>query len=510
MSKDRVTRILKVAVWDLISSVYNEIGIPIPTTNELMSMVDGDKATWDVFAKGICAGVNQCEKDATKQRLMRYKPQNVSELSAFVAAIRPGFKSNLEQFLSRQHFDYGIPVFDELIQTKWMPNSYLLYQENIMTALAFAGFPATECYAVLKHISKKHPDKIAEIKPRFISGFVDGLGGGEEAQANAEKIWQIISDASSYSFNASHSTAVAFDALYIAWAKAHYPLQTYRAMLEIYSKKGDKARLNLIKGEMFSGSGVMLEQCRFGRDNTDYGIDEENGVIRDCLISIPYINKTVSRELLSAYRNFNSWVECLVALDNTSLNKRQMETLIRLNYFREFGTINRLLNIYEEFKTGKCKYQSSYSDKTKETRLALLTELERTTENEPEEQNVYTLAQNQARLLGTVLGTYDVNSRYYIVTDIDPTYSPKLTLYSLARGRSGVMKMKKDAFELSNIAIGDVIDTGDREKGDWQIRPKYRYNGKGSKPVEIPNTKELWLINLKIIRKAPTVKEENE
>ena len=71
----------------IIDAVYKEIGIPIPTSNELYWLIQEDKATWDIYAKGITCCVNQCEQPKSKQKVMNYKPKSIEELCAFVANI---------------------------------------------------------------------------------------------------------------------------------------------------------------------------------------------------------------------------------------------------------------------------------------------------------------------------------------------------------------------------------------------------------------------------------------
>ena len=99
------------------------------------------------------------------------KPRNITELAAFVAAVRPAFKSMLPVFLARKHFDYGIPAFDRLIQTREMTSSFLLFQEQLMKTLQHAGFTAPESYAAIKAIGKKHPEKVLPLKQRFLEAF---------------------------------------------------------------------------------------------------------------------------------------------------------------------------------------------------------------------------------------------------------------------------------------------------------------------------------------------------
>ena len=83
---------------------------------------------------------------------MQYKATNIQELSAFIAAIRPGFKSLLRTFLERKPYSTGEPKIDELLEDT---AHFMLYQESIMKVLSFLGLPMGETYGVIKAISKK-------------------------------------------------------------------------------------------------------------------------------------------------------------------------------------------------------------------------------------------------------------------------------------------------------------------------------------------------------------------
>ena len=213
------------------AEAYKKIGIQQPTVPELLAMTAKDQDTWSMYAKGLTMGLNQAEKEKSTEKVKRYRPNNISELSAFVAGIRPAFQSMVNSLLDRHHFDYKIPALDKLLQTKEMPSSYILYQEQMMTVLQYAGFSAPESYAAIKAIAKKHPEKVLPLKARFLEGFAEKLiaEGVDAATASqtSDKVWVIISDACGYGFNSSHSVAVALDSLYTAYAKAHYPLETY-------------------------------------------------------------------------------------------------------------------------------------------------------------------------------------------------------------------------------------------------------------------------------------------
>lgn len=195
--------ILCVSIVLLVDKIYRRIGIPHKTVEELKDFVKNDPKTWDVYKNGYTLGVNQCEQVSSAKKMMRFQAKNISELSAWIAAIRPAFKSMYSKFESRESFSYGIPAFDKLLQTEELPQSWILYQEQSMSVLSYAGFPMDECYGIIKAIAKKHPEKVRPLKDRFIEGFKKRIiteEGIEENQAQemSERVWQIINDSCGY------------------------------------------------------------------------------------------------------------------------------------------------------------------------------------------------------------------------------------------------------------------------------------------------------------------------
>ena len=210
--------LLHVDVVKVNQEAFRRAGREMPTVGELLRLTENDRDTWRMYAEGFTMGLNQVEREKTREKVMQYRPKNITELSAFVAAVRPAFKSMLPVFLSRKHFDYYIPLFDQLIQTKDMTSSFILFQEQTMKALQYGGFSAPESYSAIKAIAKKHPEKVLPLKERFLKEFAQ-----KTDQISAERVWQIIEDATNYGFNSSHAVCVALDSLYGAYLKAHYP-----------------------------------------------------------------------------------------------------------------------------------------------------------------------------------------------------------------------------------------------------------------------------------------------
>lgn len=198
--------ILKVDSALLIEKVFNRIGIESFDVNTLLDKSKDDEDVWKLYENGYTIGVNQVEQVGSRNKCMKYKPKNISELSAFIAAIRPGFKSMYSKFEKREDFKWGIDVLDKLLRTEELPVSFLFFQEQVMSVLNYAGFPMDQCYGMIKAIAKKHPEKVRPMKEKFIVGMRERLINEEKlsyekADEVAVSVWQIVSDNCGYGFN---------------------------------------------------------------------------------------------------------------------------------------------------------------------------------------------------------------------------------------------------------------------------------------------------------------------
>lgn len=488
--------LLAVDVVKVNADIYKRIGIPQPSVPELMELIDGDKETWNMYAKGYTLGLNQAEKEKSTEKVMRYKPKNLSELSAFVAGIRPAFQSKVNDLLDRRHFDYDIPALDDLLQTPEMPSSFILYQEQMMKVLQYAGFSAPESYSSIKAIAKKHPEKVLPLKARFLEGFsaklIEDNTPEEVAHETSEQVWTIISDACGYGFNSSHSVSVALDSLYTAYAKAHHPYETYVALMTNYAEKGDKDKIDRARQEMKKAFGITVAPCRYRQDNRDFFIDKERKTISDTLMSVKHISKRVADELYRMKDNqYVHFTDLLVDMTmRPAFNTRSIEILIRMGYFEEFGTSGRLLAVMKAFNEGPICYKKTYCDATKKKRLAELYKLE-------DSLGDVTIPMGEQisfeiEHFGTPVSTYPDARMTMAVLDIDDKYSPKIQLYNVAKGTVGMMKMKKDAFKKNPLAVGDVLTLKDYDK-----KPARKFSG--GKSVINPGVFDLWILKFEKI-----------
>lgn len=339
---------LTVSVWDIIDRVYKLIGRPIDNIPTLLSNLD-DKV-WDLYEKGLTTTINQADSDFAKPLLKRYKPKSLAELSAFVAGIRPGFASLLDNFLDRKPYSTGVEELDLVLEDSF---HYMMYQESIMKFLVWLGMEEKGTYDIIKKISKKKfkPDELAELHKQLEEGWVNKVGKID----GFKETWQVIEDAVRYSFNASHSLCVALDSLYGAYLKSHYPLEYFTVALSMYS--GDMDRTSNLADEL-SYFGIKLNGIKFGKSSSDYTMDKATNSIYKGIASIKYCNDTIAEELLTiSSRHYNSFIDLLEAINTeTSVNSRQLDILIGLNFFSDYGKnkyLSQVVNVYNKFANAK-------------------------------------------------------------------------------------------------------------------------------------------------------------
>ena len=486
---------LTVTVWRIISEVFKSIDKPIYNIRELTKATEGKKKVWDLYKKGLTATLNQTGTDSGNPQVMRYMPKNIRELSGWVSAIRPQFKSMKDFFLDRKDFSYGIEAFDKLLENS---DNFILYQEDIMKTLVFVGFPEDETYGLLKKIAKKKEGFIEKIEDQFIDGFTERTGNSDQAK----EVWKIVEDAVGYGFNSSHAYAVALDSLYGAYLKANYPLEYYSVVFNIY--ENDTKMTAKLKNEMME-FGITTEPIKFGKSRASYTPNKIENIIYKGIKSIKYLSIKAAEELYELASTIeydkNDFVSLLIDIFITSVNTQQMEILIMLDFFKEFGEKEILLEVYmtmadkkkanfelypefadysevvkgeNKIKKIPLKYDAVHKEKTKNQRLENLHRYEKLVRIQPPEKiGLGEQIMFEKKYLGYADTTINVSKYHCIVTEINTKYTPRLTFYQLSTGKEITAKIKKKTFFNANqgelCSVGDYIEILSTFKdGKWK------------------------------------------
>ena len=518
---------LIVDVVGIINKLYKSIGREVPTTTELRQMVTDDDLTWSMYAKGITCCLNQCEKPSTTKKAMKYKPQSIKELSAFVAGIRPGFKSHIDNFLARNPYSSGEPAIDELLSNCF---HYMIYQEAVMKIFGYLGIPMKDSYDTIKKISKKRlkGEALKHVEDTLKEHWMKNIGNMD----NFEPVYQVIKDSARYSFNAPHAYAMANDSLYEAWMKAHHTSKFYEVVLNHYDQKGDsKGKIAELEAEARKFFGYEILPYRFGNDNSRFVVDDEKKTISPSLASVKGIGEKAVQDLYElSKRKYDNFIDIYLASSGTRVTTSVLEKLIKIGYFSEYGTAKKLLKemeITKDWKSRKTLSKSELPDlgldgvdiskyatdvlssgKISDKRFTVTDQIGLVKEIckriSDEEFSLSDLVKFQIEILGYVEYKNDKLSPMIIaVTQLDTKYSPKFQGYRLRDGKSCELKIHsklnpknkkiKVAFKNKPVKDGDILLIK-----HWDQEPRKRKNADG-KWVNIPDTYDWWVEDYQII-----------
>ena len=497
----------------LTYDIYKEIGIKPYSVNQLLEKVKDDKKVWDIYANGFTQCVNQCEQPKSTAKVMRYKPKNISELTQFVAGIRPSFQSMYHTFESREHFEYGIKALDQLLQDEYCSSSFILYQESLMKVLEFAGFPMSDTYTIIKAISKKKDYIIKDAKPKFIKNFALAIiatgetNDLEKANELATQVWTIVENSAAYGFNSAHAYCMAIDSVTIAYLKAYYPLEFYKVVLQRFTNKGEKNKVSLIKQEMIK-RGFSLKEIKFGDDNRQFNIDKENNCIIQTMTSIKDMPKSTPDALYElGIKGVKNRAELYQSLINDNrINSKAIEILFKLNYFSQFGSPKKLMTefeIYKKYIDSKVISKSKLTNQeiniikecaSKETdkqfrdidnkklisKMIKITPIEKTT--------IFDLIKWQIEFLGyTTLSDISVSPTTWIITDVESSSfsTQKFTLYNIHYGATKQYRVDKKWSKTHNASVGDIITCVLQEKDKFRKSENGSFLKTGEKEIII-------------------------
>lgn len=274
--------------------------------------------------------------------------------------IRPACASFRDSVAKGEFYDNGFRELNDFLAPE---AGRIVMQETIMQFLVrFCGYSAAESDTVRRGIAKKKGTEtlLPEIERRFIEYSPQHYEITEqECELVIKPILQIILDASAYAFSWNHSDSYSAIGYICGYLRYYYPFEFLTVSLNIF---GDDLAKTTEIIRYANKIGVAVTMPKWGFSKGDYFFDKENRVIAKGLTSIKYMSVSVAEELydLAHSREFRYFVDVLSGIDNeTSLNTRQLDILIKLDFFSAFGNQRELLRItelyYNTFKRGEAK-----------------------------------------------------------------------------------------------------------------------------------------------------------
>lgn len=277
--------------------------------------------------------------------------------------IRPACASFRDSVANGEFYDNGFEALNEFLAPE---AGRIAMQETIMQFLVkFCGYSSAESDTVRRGIAKKKGTEtlLPEIERRFIDFCVKNYDmTPEKCETVIKPFLQVILDASAYAFSWNHADSYTAIGYICGYLRYYYPLEFLTAALNIFEDKADKTT-EIIK--YATKNGIKVTQPKWGFSRSKYFYDKEKRVIAKGLSSVKYMSKSTADELydLAHKKKYKRFVELLGDIDReTTVNTRQLDLLIKLDFFSEFGNQRELLRItdmfYNIFRRGSAKQMS--------------------------------------------------------------------------------------------------------------------------------------------------------
>lgn len=337
----------------VIRDTCNYIGIPYPKTSDIDF---NEEAVWDDMCQDQ-ATVFQYESSFAAQCFKKFKPRNIFEMSLVTASIRPSGASYRDNLLSRKVHSNPTQEVDALLDKNL---GYLVYQEDVSRYLMeICGLSGSEADTVRRGIAKKKLDVLEKMMPKIIEGYCSrSKQPRETAIQEVTEYLKVIEDASAYMFNYSHSVAYCLLGYYYGYFRYHYPLEFITSYLNNAANEEDVK----VGTALAERRGIKVTMPKWGLSKSEYFFDRDKNIIAKGLASIKYMSDGLAEELyeLAHKKEYKRFIDLLFDLDQeTSLNTRQLDILIKLDFFSDFGNQRELLRItelfYDTFKKGQAK-----------------------------------------------------------------------------------------------------------------------------------------------------------
>lgn len=458
-------------IYDTLDMIGKDYSYIAPHTLNM-----NNPKVWNEFAQGHTDCIFQFESDGMKHMLKDMKCNSMENLSAANALYRPGSKDYIPNYVNRKN---GVEQITYLHQDlkPILSNSYgiIVFQEQLIEIGRLAGLRNPD--ELRKATAKKKPELMAKIEPELKSGLMK-RGWTQE---QVDELWLTILQFARYSFNKSHSSAYAITAYLTMYLKVYHTNEFFTACINSYDGDIDGI-VKTIKEAKRMAVSIKFDKWKNATSETVY----HDNTVWLGTNTMRGFGKNVATALNELAKNdYNNFTEFLIdANANPNINKSQLESLIKLNWFNQFGSNGKLLRIYnlfndiygrKQFSKDKCHIPHDIIVRfCKETEKqyreidcnGLLSYMCKKVEDFQLPISAMISAQQQT--YGYISYTDPSRPNTAVVMDVNCKYTPKITLYRLDTGSTMVTKLKKRSYESNPLPVGAIIKFSTETKHGWK------------------------------------------
>lgn len=337
---------------EIIKDTYALIGKPYPKSHEINW---NDDAVWNDMLRSPI-GIFQFESAFAFDSLRKFKTHSIYDMSLVTACIRPSGASYRDELLQRKPHHNPSPIIDDLLKDNL---GYLIYQEDTIKFLQqICGLSGSEADNVRRAIGRKQKDRLEAALPDILEGYCSKSSQPRNiAEEEAKEFLQIIEDSASYQFGYNHSIGYCMIGYLCAYLRYYYPAEFITAYLNNANNEDDIKNGSAL-AELY---GIQIVPPRYGISKDRYVYDKDRHVIAKGINSIKYMNSTVANELygLAKRSDPKTFMSLLTLMNNeTSIDTRQRDILIKIDFFVDFGNVtelSRIASVFAFFKNGTAK-----------------------------------------------------------------------------------------------------------------------------------------------------------
>ena len=300
-----------------------------------------DRATYGLLNSGDTAGAFQLESPAQRALQARLKAENIEDVIASVALIRPGpIQGNMvAPFLARRHgkepITYLHPKLEKILRKTY---GVVLFQEQVIEiAVEIAGFSAGEADELRRAMTHHRSVKQMEI---IGQNFVRRALSQGISREVAETVFSYIKGYAGYGFCEAHAAAFGDTAYKTAYLLKHYPAHFYAALLSNQPMGFYPSHTLITEAKR---RGIEILPLDVSQSAADFAIEE--GVIRVGLKQVRGMTEKALDSILEK-RPFESPSDFQ---EKTKMPRDLLENLILCGAFDSmYGNRKRLLWLIRE------------------------------------------------------------------------------------------------------------------------------------------------------------------
>lgn len=311
-----------------------------------------DRKTYEMLGRGETMGVFQLASSGMTKWLIELKPERVEDLMAMVALYRPGPMQTIPEYIERKHNPSKVKFLDPRME-KFLGASYglLVYQDDLLfCALDLAGYSWEEADKFRKAVGKKIPEEMAAQKEKFEAGIV----ANGQTKNFAEMLWKLFEPFQAYGFNKAHAASYGIVAYQTAYMKANYAVEYMAALMTAESGDADKITSAISECRRM---GIKILPPDINESAVGFKIvgDEESldkKAIRFGLSAIKNVGKAAIEAILEVRDNgkFMSLADFFARVDSRRVNKKVLESLVKVGAMLPFGPRASVMEVMEEIR----------------------------------------------------------------------------------------------------------------------------------------------------------------